>query len=72
MFVLDTDHVGIIQLQTEPDYSRLLQRISLHSETDFFVTIVSFHEQILGWNAYIAKARNIDGELRDTPAWNKF
>jgi tRNA(fMet)-specific endonuclease VapC len=64
MFVFDTDHIGIIQWQSEPEYSRLLSRMSQHAEEDFFVTITSFHEEILGWNSYIANAKKIDGVVK--------
>ena len=64
MFIFDTDHIGIIQWQSEPQYSQVLRRVSLHSATDFFVTIASFHEEILGWNAYIAQAKKIDGVVK--------
>ena len=58
MFILDTDHVGILQRGTGPEYSALSRRISRQSQTDLYVTIVSFHEQLLGWNAYIARAKS--------------
>ena len=52
MFVFDTDHLGILQRQTALQFGVLMGRISQYPESSFFVTIVSFHEQILGWNAY--------------------
>src|SRR5579862_7895191 len=64
MFIFDTDHVGIIQWQSEPEYSRLMRRVSQYAAQDFFVTITTFHEEILGWNAYIAKARKIEGVVK--------
>lgn len=64
MFILDTDHIGIIQGQSEPYYSRMTARIAGHAATDFYVTIVSFHEQFLGWNAYINKARKLEGVIK--------
>jgi tRNA(fMet)-specific endonuclease VapC len=64
MFIFDTDHVGIIQWQSEPEYSRLMNRVSQYAATDFFVTITSFHEEILGWNAYIARATKIEGVVK--------
>jgi tRNA(fMet)-specific endonuclease VapC len=64
MFIFDTDHLGILQWQSEPGYSRLRHRISPYSATDFFVTITSFHEEILGWNAYIANAKKIEGVVK--------
>jgi hypothetical protein len=41
MFIFDTDHVGIIQWQSEPEYTRLMTRVALHMPADFFVTGVS-------------------------------
>ncbi len=58
MYILDTDHVGILQRGTGPEYLALSRRISRQSQTDLYVTIVSFHEQLLGWNAYIARAKS--------------
>src|SRR5437016_1065923 len=57
MFVLDTDHITIIQRQNEPQFSRLKQRMSQHPRSDFYYSIVSFHEQVLGANVYINRAR---------------
>lgn len=56
MYILDTDHIGVLQRQSEVGYQTPCRRIASHSQTDFFVAIVSFHEEILGWNAYIAHA----------------
>ena len=57
MFILDTDHLGIIQRQNGVEFERLRQRLQQHDESAFFVTIVSFHEQLQGWQAYIARAK---------------
>jgi len=64
MFIIDTDHIGILQRQVGPAYQRLSQRIAGHSQMNFYVAIVSFHEQILGWNAYIARAKDQTGIVR--------
>lgn len=64
MFILDTDHIGILQRKTDAHYEKLSSRIAGHSQTDFFVAIVSFHEQILGWNAYINRAKDQMGIVR--------
>jgi tRNA(fMet)-specific endonuclease VapC len=75
VYVLDTDHLGILQRASDSHFAALSRRIAEHLQRDFFVTIVSFHEQILGWNAYIAKANDtaevvrgylrLEGILRD-------
>src|SRR5262249_25412063 len=64
MYVFDTDRVGILQRVSGADYAKLSERISRRPQSDFYVAIVSFHEQILGWTAYIAKARQTEGAVR--------
>lgn len=64
MFILDTDHIGILQRKTDSQYEKLANRIAGHAQTDFYVAIVSFHEQILGWNAYIHRAKDQMGVVR--------
>jgi hypothetical protein len=44
MFVLDTDHLTIVQQRTLPAYEYLLQRVSRHTPSAFFVSLISFHE----------------------------
>ena len=64
MYLLDTDHIGIFQRRTQPEFARLLARIRQRPQTEFFTPIVSFHEQVLGWNAYINRARDQEGVIR--------
>jgi tRNA(fMet)-specific endonuclease VapC len=63
-YLLDTDHVGILQRRTRPQFDRLWSRISQHQPTEFFTAIVSFHEQVLGWNTYMSRARDQEGVVR--------
>ncbi len=44
MYLLDTDHVGILQRKTQPEFGRLAVRMADFEPSDFFVSIVSFHE----------------------------
>lgn len=64
MFLLDTDHLGIVQRRSAPEHENLTQRMYQHSLEDFFVSIISFHEQVSGWNAYIRRARGEEGLVR--------
>jgi tRNA(fMet)-specific endonuclease VapC len=64
MYVLDTDHVVILQTRAAGDYERLVERMNRHDASEFFVSIVSFHEQVLGWNAYISRAKNLPTVVR--------
>jgi tRNA(fMet)-specific endonuclease VapC len=64
MYIFDTDHLGILQRASDPHYRTLSRRTAEYAQSDFYVTIVSFHEQILGWNAYIARATDQTGVVR--------
>lgn len=64
MFILDTDHLGILQRQRGPEFQALASRLRQYEESQFFVTIVSFQEQIQGWTAYIARSKDEDGATR--------
>jgi len=69
MFLFDTDHIGIIQRQSEPEFNRLSVRMGRHAITDFHFSIISFHEQVLGWNSYLARARDQQAVIR---AYRRF
>ena len=64
VFLLDTDHFVIIQNRTEPEYGSLRRRMDRYSAEDFHVSIISFHEQVTGWNAYLNRARSADAVIR--------
>lgn len=64
MILLDTDHLGITQRQTQPEFSRLAARLRQPTSLELYVSILSFHEQIAGWNVYIHRARTPEGVVR--------
>jgi len=64
MFLLDTDHITLYLLRSGPEYDRLRQRLTEHLDSPFYVSIVSFHEQVLGWNTYISRAGSQEGVVR--------
>ena len=64
MFLLDTDHVVISQKRSAPEYEHLIRRVREHGPSDFFVSIITFHEQVMGWNTYISRARDSAGVVR--------
>ncbi|MEQ8976176.1 MAG: type II toxin-antitoxin system VapC family toxin [Coleofasciculus sp. C1-SOL-03] len=47
-YLLDTDHLSVLQRQTGKDYSNLSTQMAHHPLSDFAVSIVTFHEQMLG------------------------
>jgi tRNA(fMet)-specific endonuclease VapC len=64
MFLLDTDHISTLQHATGTTFARLLARLRAYPEGDFFFPIIRFHEQVLGWNTYISKARDAATVMR--------
>jgi tRNA(fMet)-specific endonuclease VapC len=63
MFILDTDHLTIIQRRTEPAYSNLNFRLSRVSAEGIYTTIVSFEEQTRGWLALISRFKNVQQQI---------
>jgi tRNA(fMet)-specific endonuclease VapC len=57
VFIFDTDHLVILQRESEPESSRIRGKMSRFATSDFFVTIISFHEQVAGWYDHLAKAK---------------
>jgi tRNA(fMet)-specific endonuclease VapC len=56
-FLLDTDHISILQRQSGPEYASLIARIAQVRRADLAFCIISFHEQVLGCNTYLAQAK---------------
>jgi tRNA(fMet)-specific endonuclease VapC len=54
---LDTDHLSVLQWEEQPACDRLRQRLRETPPDDVATSIVSFHEQMQGWLAYLARAR---------------
>jgi tRNA(fMet)-specific endonuclease VapC len=57
-YLLDTDHISVLQQQSGADFVVLSARIAQHPPTDLGLSIVSFHEQMLGCHTYILRSRN--------------
>jgi tRNA(fMet)-specific endonuclease VapC len=57
MFLLDTDHISILQDPSQPEAVPLSRRMAAFSPGDFYFAVVSFHEQMLGAHAYLNRAR---------------
>ena len=58
MFLLDTDHLVIAQRNTGPEAGRLRQRMTLRNQNDFFLSVISVHEQMLGASSFISQAKS--------------
>ncbi|MGK7888677.1 MAG: hypothetical protein AB4042_05040 [Leptolyngbyaceae cyanobacterium] len=59
-YLLDTDHLSILQRQPGEAYRNLSRRMASVPITDFAVSIITFHEQVLGCHAYINRSRSLD------------
>lgn len=56
-YVLDTDHISIVQRKQDPQYSAIQSHAARHAPPDIVSCVVSFHEQVLGAHTYIARAK---------------
>jgi tRNA(fMet)-specific endonuclease VapC len=63
-YLLDTDHVSILQRQASPEYAVLSARMAQHQPDDFGFCIISFHEQVIGCHTYLSQARDSAGLVR--------
>ena len=64
MFLLDTDCLGIFQRGSQLEARALGKRMEDYEPSDFYVTIVSFQEQVSGWNAYLNRAKTTESVVR--------
>ncbi len=55
--LLDTDHLSILQGHEQPACDRLLTRLDKLAPDDIAACIISFHEQVQGWLAFLNRAR---------------
>ena len=58
--LLDTDHLSVLQWEEQPACSRLLDRLRRLAPDDIATSIVSFQEQIKGWQAYLIQVGKPD------------
>jgi tRNA(fMet)-specific endonuclease VapC len=63
-YLLDTDHLSVLQRQSGKDYSNFSARMAQYPISDFAVSTVTFHEQVLGSHAYINRARNLNDVVK--------
>jgi tRNA(fMet)-specific endonuclease VapC len=57
-YLLDTDHLSVLQKSTGRDYEFLSARMAQLPISDFGISIVTVHEQFLGSHTYISRTRN--------------
>jgi tRNA(fMet)-specific endonuclease VapC len=57
VYLLDTDYIVLLEEPPGELRQRLLSRMTAHPAENFFVSIVSFHEQFGGWQSLLNKNR---------------
>jgi tRNA(fMet)-specific endonuclease VapC len=74
--LLDTDHLSALEWEEQPACNRLLERLDRLPSDDIATSIVSFHEQVQGWLAYLNRARKpkqvIDAYAKLEVMWRAF
>jgi tRNA(fMet)-specific endonuclease VapC len=63
-YLLDTDHISFLQRRTGSEFTNLAARLTQHTPADFALSVVSFHEQILGAHTLINRARTTPDVIR--------
>ena len=63
MYVLDTDHMSLLERVDNIDKQRLLNRLGRLPEGDVATSIIAFEEQIRGWTAYLSKSKSVSQQV---------
>lgn len=71
-YLLDTDHVTILQYRSGVEYPVVAARLLQISEDAVAISIISFHEQTSGSNAYINRARGTDSVVQGYERLNRL
>jgi tRNA(fMet)-specific endonuclease VapC len=58
VYILDTDHLTLLQRDDSPDGNRLRRRLETVPEEGVATSIISFEEQSRGWLAAISSAKS--------------
>jgi tRNA(fMet)-specific endonuclease VapC len=62
MYLLDTDHISLLDRGTE-EGQRIRERLEQVLPEDVAASIVSYEEQMRGWLAYTAQLRDIERQV---------
>ena len=56
-YLLDTDHISFLQRRSSSEFSQLAFRRAQHPISDFALSVISFHEQVIGTHSFINRAQ---------------
>lgn len=57
-YLLDTDHLTLLERKQGPDFLQVMQTLEQVDWNEIGVSVVSFHEQSLGCNSFISRAKS--------------
>jgi tRNA(fMet)-specific endonuclease VapC len=63
MVILDTDHLTWMQEEESAAKARLLEHLQGMDSTEIATTIITYEEQMRGWLAFKARAKNPSREI---------
>jgi tRNA(fMet)-specific endonuclease VapC len=72
MYILDTDHLSILDRADTHEAQRLRFRLAQVPPNERVTTIISFEEQMRGWMAVVAKARTLPEQVASYGKLNRF
>jgi tRNA(fMet)-specific endonuclease VapC len=55
-YLLDTDHISFLQRGSGSEFVNIMSQMAQYPVTDFALSIVSFHEQVIGAHNFINRA----------------
>jgi tRNA(fMet)-specific endonuclease VapC len=62
MYILDTDHISLIQRNGQAG-KRILTRLEAVAESEVSVTVITYEEQVKGRLGYLAKSKTLDDQV---------
>ncbi|MBD2500386.1 type II toxin-antitoxin system VapC family toxin [Anabaena azotica] len=62
MYILDTDHLSLIQRNNQ-EGKRILARLTAIKDVDVVVTIITYQEQLRGRLNVISRAKTVDDQI---------
>ena len=63
-YVLDTDHISLLEYRTGSAYAAFVLQLNIHSGDEITVSAISFHEQVRGAHNKIGSAKRSAELLR--------
>lgn len=63
MYILDTDHLSLLQRVLSVEAQRLRSRLAALPPEERVTTIITFEENVRGWMAVLAKARTLPDQV---------